>query len=93
MIDNIFWKENEGMFVKIDDKNYYVYGGFDKENKFTFEINKGHGNFIIFNKDNNRDDFIILLEKLANYPINRFIFNTIIDTLDDMGIKHSMTRR
>lgn len=93
MFDEIYWKENKGMFVKINDKDYFVYGGFNEDNDFVLEINKGYGEFITFDKNNNKEDYIILLEKLANYDINRFIFNNIIDTLDKMGIKHNMIKR
>ena len=92
MFDEIYWKENKGMFVKINERDYFVYSGFDENDDFTLSINK-QGNFIVFNKNNNKDEFIILLEKLANYPINRYTFNTIIDTLDNMNIKHNMIKR
>lgn len=92
MFDEIYWKENKGMFVKINERDYFVYSGFDENDDFTLSINK-QGNFIVFDKDNNKDEFIILLEKLANYPINRYTFNTIIDTLDNMDIKHNMIKR
>ena len=92
MFDEIYWKENKGMFVKINERDYFVYSGFDENDDFTLSINK-QGNFIVFDKDNNKDEFIILLEKLANYPINRYTFNTIIDTLDNMKIKHNMIKR
>lgn len=92
MFDDIFWKENKGMFVKINNKDYFVYGGFNENDDFTLSINK-QGNFITFNKNNNKDEFALLLEKLANYPINRYIFNTIINTLDNMNVKHNMARR
>lgn len=93
MFDEIYWKENKGMFVKINNKDYFVYGGFNEDNDFVLEINKGYGEFITFDKNNNKEDYIILLEKLANYDVNRFIFNNIIDTLDKMGIKHNMIKR
>ena len=92
MFDDIFWKENKGMFVKINGKDYFVFVGFDDNDSFTLSINK-QGDFIVFNKDNNKDDFVILLEKLANYQINRYIFNIIVDTLDNMNIKHNMIKR
>ena len=92
MFDEIYWKENKGMFVKINDRDYFVFVGFDDNDDFTLSINK-QGNFIVFNKNNNKDEFVLLLEKLANYPINRYIFNTIIDTLDSMDIKHNMIKR
>lgn len=93
MFEEVYWKENKGMFVKINNKDYFVYGGFNEDNDFVLEINKGYGEFITFDKNNNKEDYIILLEKLANYDINRFIFNNIVDTLDKMGIKHNMIKR
>ena len=93
MFEEIYWKENKGMFVKINNKDYFVYGGFNEDNDFVLEINKGYGEFITFDKNNNKEDYIILLEKLANYDINRFIFNNVVDTLDKMGIKHNMIKR
>ena len=92
MFDDIFWTEDKGMFVKINNKDYCVYGGFNENDDFTLIINK-RGNIIKFNKNNNKDEFVLLLEKLANYPINNFTFNTIINTLDNMNIKHNMIRR
>ena len=89
----VYWQEHKGMFVKINNKNYFVYGGFNKENEFILEINKGNGNFITFDKNNNIDEYLYLLEKLANYPINRYIFNNIVDTLDKLNVKHTMVKR
>lgn len=72
MFDDIFWKEHKGMFVKINNKDYFVHGGFNINGDFTLSINK-EGSIITFNKNNNKDEFVLLLEKLANYPINEII--------------------
>lgn len=81
------------MFVKINNKDYFVHSGFNKENEFVLEIANGYGNFITFDKNNNKDEYIYLLEALANYPINRYIFNNIVDTLDKLNVKHTMVKR
>lgn len=93
MIQEIYWKENKGMYVKINNKDYFVFGGFNEENELVLEINKGKGVFVRFDKNNNYDDYIMLLEKLSNYQITRFIFNSIIDTYNKLGIKHNMLKR
>lgn len=90
IFDGVYWRENKGLFVKIDNKDYFVFGGFNDDNDFILEINKGHGNFITFDKNNNTDEYIYLLEKLANYPINIFIYNCIVDTLNKLNIKNNM---
>ena len=92
IFSEVYWQEHKGMFVKIDNKDYFVYGGFDDDNYFSLFINRC-GNFITFDKNNNRDEYLYLLEALANYPINRYIFNNIVDTLDKLNVKHTMVKR
>lgn len=93
MFDNVYWKVGKGMFVTIKNKDYFVYGGFNEENEFVLEINKGYGNFVTFDKNNNKEEYIYLLEKLSNYNITRYIFNNIIDIFNKMGIKHNLVKR
>jgi DNA-binding transcriptional regulator YhcF (GntR family) len=91
--DEIYWKENKGMFVTKDNKDYFVYGSFNDEQEFVLFINKGQGKFVEFNKNDNKEEYIYLLEKLSNYNITRYIFNNIIDTFNKLGIKHNMIKR
>lgn len=91
--DEVYWKDNKGMFIMKDNKDYFVYGGFNDDKELVLIINKGFGNFVKFNKNNNKEEYIYLLEKLSNYNINRFIFNSIIDTFNKLGIKHNMIKR
>ena len=91
--DEIYWKENKGMFVTKDNKDYFVYGSFNDEQELVLFINKGKGKFVEFNKNENKEEYIYLLEKLSNYKITRFIFNSIIDTFNKLGIKHNMIKR
>ena len=91
--DEIYWKENKGMFVTKDNKDYFVYGSFNDEQELVLFINKGKGKFVEFNKNENKEEYIYLLEKLSNYQITRYIFNSIIDTFDKLGIKHNMIKR
>lgn len=92
MFSNIYWKDGKGMFVTINNKDYFTYVGINDEDELIFKINKEHGKHITFDKNNNKDDYIQLLEKLANYNITRYVFNYIVDTLDKIGIKHNMTK-
>lgn len=91
--DEIYWKENKGMFVTKDNKDYFVYASFNDEQELVLFINKGQGKFVEFNKNENKEDYLDLLEKLSNYQITRYIFNSIIDTFDKLGIKHNMIKR
>lgn len=91
--DEIYWKENKGMFVTKDNKDYFVYGSFNDEQELVLFINKGKGKFVEFNKNENKEEYIYLLEKLSNYQITRYIFNSIVDTFDKLGIKHNMIKR
>lgn len=93
LFSEVYWQEHKGMFVKIDNKDYFVYGCLNNDNEIILEINKGYGNFITFDKNNNRDEYLYLLEKLVNYPINRYIFNHIVDVFNKLNIKHTMVKR
>lgn len=91
--DDVYWKDKKGMFITKDNKDYFVYGGFNDEDEFILFTNKGHGHFIEFNKNENKEEYIYLLEKLINYDITRYIFNSIIDTFDKLCIKHNIEKR
>ncbi len=87
-IIDYYWKENKGMFVKLaeDNKDYFVFVCFDDKDydkkEISLLINK-----TIYDKNNNKDDFWFILEKLWNYNVNRYIKEKIKENFIANGFK------
>ncbi len=81
-----YWEDKKGMFVKLKGHEEYSYVWLeldDLEHKDLGIII----NHEIYDKDNNKDEFWWLLEKLLNYDITRYIRGKIEEYFIENGFE------
>lgn len=87
IFDDYYWVDDKGLYVKVDGKDYHVYVSINDYHNVVCYITTGK-NIITFDNNNNKDEYLLLLENIYNSTKSRYAKHMILETWDRLGVRH-----